>query len=174
MVLLEKLRSGNKLSDADIKCLTAKNVLCRTQILNTLSEDDSIESNKHTVRVGSTFSGVELVHFCANGSMSDLWDKQKLGRSFGEVVFWYFIVPIFEDVRRIVGCQYAFLFAADLSEDGSLTNYYNVSLHFEQPVGIGTSKPFYDMCCKFMCQEISHLIEYRKDYFKNISTQTYK
>lgn len=57
-------------------------------------------------------------------------------------------------VQKNIGCQYAFLFAADLSEDGSLINYYNVTLHFDQPEHIGANKPYYDFCCRFMCQEI--------------------
>ena len=46
----------------------------------------------------------------------------------GEVIFWKFIFPKFFEVQRIGGCEYAFLFVADLSEDRTLINYYNVAL----------------------------------------------
>ena len=38
----------------------------------------------------------------------------------------------------------------EISEDGTLINYYNVSLKFEQPNNVGTSKPSYDFCCVFL------------------------
>lgn len=87
----------------------------------------------------------------------------------GEVIFWRFIVPKFFEVQEIVGCEYAFLFAADLSEDRTLINYYNVSLKFAIDVPMGTNKPLYDFTCAFMCQKLSMLKENRKVYFDNFN-----
>lgn len=169
-LLLEKLRSGSKLSDSEIEIFAKKQCANKKDEINSISEDIVIEDNEHIVRVGSTFSGIELVHFCANEAAREKWRSYGFDKSMGEVLFWHFIVPIFSKVREFIGCQYAFLFAADLSEDGSLINYYKVALHFAQMENIGASKPIYDMCCKFMCQDINSLIEARKDYFDNFNS----
>ena len=50
-----------------------------------------------------------------------------------------------------------------------MINYYNVSLKFEQPNNVGTSKPSYDFCCEFMCQKISDLKKNRQEYFDNFN-----
>lgn len=80
-----------------------------------------------------------------------------------------YIVPKFFEVQRIVGCEYAFLFAADLSMDRTLINYYNVSLKFEMDVEVGTNKPFYDFACAFMCQKLSALEKNVKEYFDDFN-----
>jgi hypothetical protein len=87
----------------------------------------------------------------------------------GEVMFWYYIAPIIYKTQETIGCQYVFLFAADSSIDGTLVNYYDVSLKFQKPEDVGISKPFYDYLCVFMCQEISHLREYRNNFFGNFN-----
>lgn len=98
-----------------------------------------------------------------------MWKTTSLPQPLGVVVFWNFIVPRICEVQNVVGCKYAFLFAADLSEDGSLINYYQTALHFEAPEDIGTSKPFYDFTCKFMCQTVNHLLQAQKDFFDNFN-----
>lgn len=87
----------------------------------------------------------------------------------GEVMFWAYVVPIILGVQTYIGCQYVFLFAADMSENATLINYYNVALKFAQPVNIGTNKPRYDLCCQFMCQEVSDLKQNRENYFNNFN-----
>ena len=84
-------------------------------------------------------------------------------------MFWKFIVPIIFKIQSLIGCQYLFLFAADMSEDNNLINYYNVALKFEQPEHIGTNKPKYDFCCRFMCQEINTLKTNQEEYFENFN-----
>ncbi len=84
-------------------------------------------------------------------------------------MFWNFIAPIIYKTQEIVGCQYVYLFAADISEDENLINYYNVSLKFELPQEVGTTKPAYDFCCTFMCQKINELRKHRKAYFDNFN-----
>lgn len=132
-------------------------------------DDEKTEANKPIYRVDITFPGVELVHFCTNDNAKDYWKEQIMNHPMGEVLFWWFIMPIIENVQRIVGCQYAYLFAADSSDDRTLINYYNVSLKFYAPKEIGTSKPRYDFCCEFLLQEISKLIEYKKEYFEHFN-----
>ena len=132
-------------------------------------DDEKTEANKPIYRVDITYPGVEIVHFCTNDNAKEYWKCQAMHHPMGEVLFWWFILPIIEKVQKIVGCQYAYLFAADSSEDRTLINYYNVSLKFTSPEGIGTSKPRYDFCCEFLLQEIGKLTLYRKEYFDNFN-----
>lgn len=136
---------------------------------NDYHEDETTEANKPIYRVDRTYPGVELVHFCTNDNAKSFWKSQGMNHPMGEVLFWWFIMPLIEDVQRIVGCQYAYLFAADSSEDRTLINYYNVSLKFIAQDGIGTSKPRYDYCCEFLLQEICSLSDYRAAYFSNFN-----
>ena len=50
----------------------------------------SIISDKN---VGTTFAGVEIVHFCANEAHRDFWYQTGIHQKLGTVVFWQFIVP---------------------------------------------------------------------------------
>lgn len=71
--------------------------------------------------------------------------------------------------EKTIGCQYVFLFAADMSEDATLINYYNVALKFGQPTDISTNKPQYDLCCQFMCQGIGDLKKNQEEFFNNFN-----
>lgn len=141
----------------------------KAKLLQCLSADKETEQNEKISRVNRTYPGVELVHFCTNENCREVWKKLGFSRSMGEVIFWNKIVPKFFDVQEIVGCEYAFLFAADLSEDRILINYYNVSLKFEIDDAVGTNKPYYDFACAFMCQKLSSLKENQELYFKNFN-----
>ncbi|MCH3987387.1 MAG: hypothetical protein LKE75_11670 [Lachnospiraceae bacterium] len=131
--------------------------------------DEKTEANKPIYRVHITYPGIEIVHFCTNDNAKEFWLKQKIHHPMGEVIFWWFIMPRLQRVQQIAGCQYAYLFAADSSEDRTLVNYYNVALKFEKPEGIGTSKPRYDFCCELLIQEINKLIAYQTEYFKHFN-----
>lgn len=170
-LILDKFRRSGFISDDEKKLLsqlrTVKNDL--HTILSALTSDKSIDPNEHIVRVSSTHSGVELVHLCANDLMRHKWKDYGIPHSLGKAIFWKFIIPIVENVRRLVGCKYLFLFAADSTVDLSLVNYYEVDLHFKRPKNIGTNKPRYDFNCVFMCQEIEHLSRERKLFFDNFN-----
>lgn len=168
-LVFEKLRSGQNIPNEEIKQFIKERLSEKNELLDALSQEKASETNQHIVRVSSTYSGIELVHFCVNDAAKHVWKKWGFQRSLGEIVFWYFIVPIMAQVQKNIGCQYAFLFAADLSEDGSLINYYNVTLHFDQPAHIGTNKPYYDFCCRFMCQEIRKLLQFRDEFFEQFN-----
>lgn len=84
-------------------------------------------------------------------------------------MFWRYITPIIYKIQKHIGCQYAYLFAADTSTDGNLINYYDVALKFERPTNVGTNKPSYDLCCEFMCQKVNDLRKNRKEYFDNFN-----
>lgn len=167
--LLEQFRSGQDISVEQIK-KKLKGTARKAQIvLDQLNYDKAHEGNKQIIRVGHTHPGIELVHFCANDLVKEKWKALGLRHPMGEVMFWRYIAPIVYKTQECIGCQYAFLFAADTSEDGTLINYYDVSLKFERPADIGTSKPRYDLCCQFMCQEISKLRQNREEYFNNFN-----
>lgn len=141
----------------------------KQEILENLRSDKEIEINENINRVFYTFPSVELVHFCTNEKAKDKWNEFDMNRPMGEVLFWKIIVPKILSVQKIVGCEYVFLFAADLSEDRTLINYYNVSLKFDNDVGLGTNKPLYDFACAFMCQKLSDLLPNRDRYFNNFN-----
>ena len=137
----------------------------KKKVLAGLERDLNLEKNKKILRVDRTYSGIQLVHFCSNKKATRVWESLGLNRSMGETLFWWFIAPIFIKVRKYVGCEYAFLFAADLSEDRSLITYYEQSLQFKQEQGIGANKPIYDFCCSFMCQPLDKIESNRSRYF---------
>lgn len=127
-------------------------------------DDFEKESEDNLKRVGKTFAGVEIVHFCANDACRTLWEGFNIGQKLGTVVFWHFLVPKIRDLRRIAGCEYLFLFAADWTPDQLLVNYYETNLGFKASNEHGTAIPLYDYACKFMYQELKD-IEKRRDAF---------
>ena len=160
--------------DKGISIPNALNLILREtkrkqKILSYLSKEKEAEENEKVSRVNKTYPGIELVHFCTNDNAKDVWKSYGLNHPLGEVIFWKKIVPKFFETQNIVGCEYAFLFAADLSEDRTLINYYDVSLKFRTDVEVGTNKPFYDFTCAFMCQKLSDMKENQKAYFENFN-----
>lgn len=155
--LLERFRSGQNISIEQIKRRIKMNAQNARKLLLQLNQDKQSEGNEQIIRVGHTYPGIELVHFCSNDLVKDKWKAYGINHPMGEVLFWKFITPIIENIQQYVGCQYLFLFAADTSEDGSLINYYDVALKFKKPTEIGTNKPRYDFCCEFMCEDINEL-----------------
>ena len=169
VAILTKYQVGDRISIEDFNNLILRKASRKKDFLSQLFGDKEKEQNDKIFRVQRTHPGVELVHFCTNDNLRDKWKTYNLGHSMGETLFWKFIVPKFFAVQKIVGCEFAFLFAADLSEDGSLVNYYDVSLKFQKRRDVGTNKPFYDFCCEFMCQEINELKNKRKEFFENFN-----
>lgn len=167
--ILEHFRSGQDISLEQIKQTIKINAQQAQEMLAQLNYDKAHEGNEQIIRVGHTYPGIELVHFCSNDLIKEKWNNLDLNHPMGEVMFWHYIAPLIYETQERIGCQYAFLFAADASIDGVLINYYNVALKFEQPTKVGTNKPRYDLCCEFMCQEISNLKKNRQEYFDNFN-----
>ena len=109
--LLEKTRSKKGLKKTDV-----------AKLLHKSQETDAIEKmfDDGVKNVGKTFPGIEIVHFCANDSNRDKWEEYGFNQKMGVVVFWHFIVPIVQEAMKHVGCEYLFLFAADITEDEEL------------------------------------------------------
>lgn len=159
--LLEKTRSKRGLKKVDI-----------ARILHKSKEVEAVErmSDGNVKNVGKTYSGIELVHFCANDGKRDKWVEYGITQKLGTVVFWHLVVPIVQDAMRLVGCEYLYLFAADMTEDEELVNYYKTNLNFHDSDDHNTAIPLYDFACKFMCQETKGLNEARErfyNYFNN-------
>lgn len=159
----EKVRSRKGLTKAELERLPKKNA----QILEDLEQ----ELNKSITHVGKTYSGLELVHFCANNATDELWEGLGLPQPRGAVVFWHFLVPIVLKVRELVGCEYLFLFAADLSEFHTLLDYYQNLMGFVDEGERATAKPLYDLSCKFMYQEAESLETRRREFFENFNSE---
>lgn len=159
--VMEKIRANKGVTKEDIHKL-------RQQKLDILEELEK-EFNADIARVGKTFSGIELVHFCSNSEADDSWGNFELPQLRGTIVFWYFVVPKVLEALKYVGCQYLFLFAADKSKDEKLVRYYEDQLNFKRPDELATAKPFYDFTCKFMCHEISSLEREREEFFANFN-----
>lgn len=132
---------------------------------NQIIEDLAKESEDNLKRVGKTFAGVEIVHFCANDNYRPFWEKLNIKQKMGTVVFWHFLIPKICELRKIVGCECLFLFAADLTPDELLVNYYKSNLGFRDSNEYGTAIPLYDYACKFMYQELKDIEEKRKNFY---------
>lgn len=167
--MLEILRSGLDVSLDEIKKSVNRIGQKASEILIALETDKMREQNEQIMRVRHTYPAIDFVNFCSNDLVKDRWKALGLGHPMGEVMFWQYIVPIIIDIQKYIGCQYVFLFAADISDDQTLINYYNVALNFERKSDVGTNKPFYDFCCEFMCQEIKCLGERRDSFFANFN-----
>ena len=83
--------------------------------------------------------------------------------------FWHFIVPLIFELRKIVGCEYLFLFAADCDPDEHLVNYYSQKLKFKKADEHSAAMPIYDFTCKFMYQEIAELEKKRMKFYENFN-----
>ena len=129
-----------------------------------LKKEKKVDPSDKIVRVDMAFPAVELVHFCVNDRVRDEWKALKLGHSMGETLFWRFVLPKMLEISSLVGCEYAYLFAADSSRDNTLIKYYEDVLHFERPTALGGIKPQYDFLCTFMCKRLRRLSNNRKMY----------
>lgn len=132
---------------------------------NQIIEDLAKVSEDNLKRVGKTFAGVEIVHFCANDNYRPSWEELNIKQKMGTVVFWHFLIPKICELRKIVGCEYLFLFAADLTPDELLVNYYKSNLGFRDSNEYGTAIPLYDYACKFMYQELKDIEEKRNNFY---------
>lgn len=166
---IEQCRTGQyAIFDEHVQDSFDRGVVAR-KLLRGIERDEETENNEQIYRVRCIYPGIEIKHFCVNDLARGTWSSYGFEKPMGEVLFWKYIIPIIIDAQKLIGCQYVYLFAADLSKVGSLINYYNVSLKFEQKEDIGTSKPFYDFACTFMCQEINRLKEQQSEYFMHFN-----
>lgn len=156
----ESVRTSKGISKAELEKIQKKDNKAVTDIEDFFTEN--------LQRVGQTFSGVEIVQFCANENYRKFFDSLGFFPRFGAIVFWYFLVPKVLEVKKYIGCQYLFLFAADTSDDESLIRYYRM-LHFTDGGEHGAVIPFYDWTCRFMYQETAGLSQGREEFFNDFN-----
>lgn len=160
--ILESIRTRKGLVKEDLAKISP---IKKNQLLEELEK----EPTDHLKRVGKTFAGIEIVHFCANDACRTLWDEFHFQQKMGAVIFWHFVVPKICEAKKLIGCQYLFLFAADLTPDELLINYYETFLGFRSSNERGTAIPFYDYACKFMYQEINGIEERRERFYRDFN-----
>ncbi len=158
----EKIRSHKGITKTDLEKIPKGK---KEKLIKDLEK----ELNKNIRHVGKTYSSIEIVHFCSNNAFDELWENYGLPHSVGVIVFWYFIVSKVIEIRNILGIQYLFLFAADLSEEDSLIRYYSDKLEFKHDTDRATVKPIYDLSCEFMYQETNDLEKRQKLFFDNFN-----
>lgn len=146
----------------------------KNQKLSDAMKDFQDEHNPNISQVIRTYPAVELMHFCGRDGNKEAWKKYKSQYGFppdstmGQVMFWYFVAPILLDISQVLGCQYAYLFAADSTLKRELIIYYN-GLNFYSRTDLGTSKPRYDFTCEFMCQTLRDMKAFRDKYLENFN-----
>ena len=158
--ILESVRSKKGIKKEDV---------ARVLHLSVDSDEFSKIFGKNLKNVGRTFPGVELVHFCANDAHREEWDEYDLSQNMGTTIFWYFIVPKILEMLKIVGCEYVFLFAADLTPYEELIRYYSDQLKFEKADDHCVAIPMYDFTCQFMSQKTCELEGKRKQFFEEFN-----
>lgn len=160
--LLEQTRSKKGIKKAD-----------EARAVQISAEDKDYESIlfNRARNVGKTYSGVELVHFCANDEARSRakWKEHKFDKRLGAIVFWQFVVPKVLNVMEHIGSEYLYLFAADSTEDESLVNYYRSNMNFRTGEERGVAIPLYDFACKFMYQPTSELKTARERFFASFN-----
>jgi len=160
--ILESIRSKKGIKKEDV-----------ARVLHISGTDDELGQifAKNLKNVGVTFPGVEIVHICANDACRDLWTKNQLPQKMATVFFWYFIVPKVQELMKIAGCEYLFLFAADLTEDETLIAYYAENMGFELADEHCAAIPMYDFTCQFMSQKTCELASKRQVFFDNFTLE---
>lgn len=144
----------------------------KKKLYRVLGSFESLPENKH---VSSTYSGVELSHFCVNVAYKPKWQELNFGRNkLGATLFWYFIVPKVLDISKLVGCEYLYLFAADASADMHLVNHYKNLMGFRDNMNVLTIQPIYDFQCRFLCTLVKKLIEGRRAFFLDFNGKSDK
>ena len=160
--MLEQTRAKKGIKKADV-----------SRIVHKSKESKEIEEllSSGMKNVGKTFPGIEIVHFCANDDelCKNKWHDYHFDQKIGAVVFWHFIVPIIQRTMKFIGCEYLYLFAADLTEDEHLVNYYREYMNFQVEEEHGAAIPLYDFACKFMCQKTCELDDARNRFFASFN-----
>lgn len=160
---VEELRSGSGIIPHEHKYTIRTDYKDAKQARRGILRDEVKEPNQKMIRVDEAFPAIELVHFCVNDWARADWRPYRMGHPLGETLFWQFVVPKMLEINSLIGCEYAYLFAADDSKDGTLTNYYETALHFDHLTNIGAIKPQYDFHCIFMGKRLHRLNPRRRE-----------
>ena len=138
-----------------------------------LKTDALVKESVHKKVVLDTVPAIELKHFCKNdyytGFNKELFNSYRLG----EIVFWFKILPLVENIFEMIGGKYIYLFAVDEDENRTLTNHYKTRLKFDDQVELGVNKPAYNNLCVFLCLKMADALKYKEDLIAsfNISNE---
>lgn len=134
-----------------------------------LKTDASVKESVQKKVVLDTVPAIELKHFCKNdhytGFNKELFNSYRLG----EIVFWFKILPLVENIFKMIGGKYIYLFAADEDENRTLTNHYKTRLKFDDQVELGVNKPVYNNLCVFLCLKMADALKYKEDLIANFN-----
>lgn len=133
--------------------------------------DKKAWSGSNIEQVSEVLPGVELKYLGVNEDAKNLWSSYGLPRRMGETLFWHCVVNKIEEMCKLVGCHYLYLFAADDKPDGNLVAYYNTILHFDKESDLNANKPHFDFKCRFMCQEIETLRRNKVYFFDHFDSK---
>lgn len=152
-----KLLTENEALANELKTDLEKEILIikeKLQHLIEIEENDSVHK-----RVAHTYGGVEICHFCVNDNARYLWHEMGMPENsrLGVSIFWNKIVPLILQLKKTVGLEYVYLFAADTTADQTLVNYYENKMAFQQMDNVFAALPIYDFGCTLLCQKVNSL-----------------
>lgn len=148
-----------------IEEIKAKLKEAKEDINRLLGRFDEMPPNK---QVAKSFPSIELTHFCVNEAYRKKWNKYGFSarNRIGATLFWHSIVGIVEKIRKLTGCEYFYLFAADSTPDRHLVNHYKNMMGLREEMTISALQPIYDFNCTFLCASIDSLLNARDDFYK--------
>lgn len=164
----------NKIKEAGNAGLSINEIEAYSDKKQFFTQKENIEPNKDINRVYKVFPGAELKLLGVNEKSKQFWKSLGMHRKMGETIFWAFVIDKLEDVKKYIGVQYLYLFAADAEADGNLVNYYKTRLlHIDDtmPQVLSTSKPLFDRDCRFLYQTLKELINQRQFFFDNFNEE---
>lgn len=152
---LTELNKGTE-TQAIINELSTQLEESKKRINQRLGSFDSFPIHK---QVATSFSAIELSHFCVNENYKSKWCDFNLGdrNRIGLTLFWHFIIPKVIQVSDLIGCEYLYLFAADGTPDRFLVNHYKNFMGLREDMNVLAIQPIYDFRCTFLCNTISAL-----------------
>lgn len=132
------------------------------------------KDRQNNVFANATFPCIEMVNFCKNYKADKIWHNLNFIPSMGASLFWLHIIPIIENVCKLIGCTYVSLYAADESQNGieKLISYYRQILCFQLIEELSAVKPQYDWECIFLCQKVHVLVERKESFIKEYLVET--
>lgn len=124
-------------------------------------------------QVESSYSAIELSHFCVNQNYRKKWADYDFGdrNKLGVTLFWNFIVDKALQVSKLIGCEYLYLFAADNTPDHFLVNHYKVFMGFKEDLKVLSLQPKFDFRCTFLCNTINAFKEGRDAFFDHFNDE---
>lgn len=187
--VIDKMKAGG-LSDDDIEEEFRKRYENNLALIS-FYDSEKREEGKNIIRVQETYAAVELVHFCVydpivirrpyillteeekklhvvtEDTVHKKWKTMEMdNQTMGKALFWHCVVPVIQNIRKVVGCEYLYLFAADRNRYGKLVRYYE-QLGFELGDNFYVNKGEYDYTCYFMCQPVTSLRTRRNEFFRD-------